>query len=114
VAGGWSAGATFGDYDGDGRLDLFVDGYVDLDLANPPVYGSKSAGTAFCEYRGVPVMCGPRGLKGERDHLFHNNGDGTFTEVSKKLGSITPADTMASVPFCRREWRRQTRPSGRQ
>ena len=86
VAGGWSAGATFGDYDGDGRLDLFVDGYVDLDLANPPVYGSKSAGTAFCEYRGVPVMCGPRGLKGERDHLFHNNGDGTFTEVSKKLG----------------------------
>jgi hypothetical protein len=86
TAGGWSAGATFGDYDGDGRLDLFVDGYVDLDLANPPVYGSKSAGTAFCEYRGVPVMCGPRGLKGEPDHLFHNNGDGTFTDVSKKLG----------------------------
>jgi hypothetical protein len=86
MTGGWSAGATFGDYDGDGRLDLFVDGYVDLDLANPPIYGSKSAGTAFCEYRGVPVMCGPRGLKGEHDHLFHNNGDGTFTDVSKKLG----------------------------
>jgi hypothetical protein len=91
VAGGWSAGATFGDYDGDGRLDLFVDGYVDLNLANPPVYGSKSAGTAFCEYRGVPVMCGPRGLKGEHDHLFHNNGDGTFTDVSKKLGVDNPS-----------------------
>lgn len=86
TAGGWSAGATFGDYDGDGRLDLFVDGYVNLDLANPPAFGSKSAGTAFCEYRGVPVMCGPRGLKADQNHLFHNNGDGTFTDVSKKLG----------------------------
>jgi hypothetical protein len=90
TAGGWSAGATFGDYDGDGRLDLFVDGYVDLNLANPPVYGSKSAGTAFCEYRGVPVMCGPRGLKAGSDHLFHNNGDGTFTDVSRKLGIDNP------------------------
>jgi hypothetical protein len=86
TAGGWSAGATFGDYDGDGRLDLFVDSYVDLDLANPPVYGSKAAGKAFCEYRGTPVMCGPRGLKAEQDHLFHNNGDANFTDVSKKLG----------------------------
>jgi hypothetical protein len=84
--GTWSTGATFGDYDGDGRLDLFVDGYAKIDLANPPVYGSTTPDSLFCHYRGVPVMCGPRGLRGEQDHLFHNNGDGTFTDVSKKLG----------------------------
>ena len=84
--GSWSTGATFGDYDGDGRLDLFVDGYIRLDLSNPPVSGSKTASFYFCQFRGVPVMCGPRGLQGEQDHLFHNNGDGTFTDVSKKLG----------------------------
>jgi hypothetical protein len=84
--GTWSAGATFGDYDGDGRLDLFADGYAKIDLNDPPVYGSKSANSTYCQYRGQVVMCGPRGLKGEQDHLFHNNGDGTFTDVSKKLG----------------------------
>jgi enediyne biosynthesis protein E4 len=82
----WSTGATFGDYDGDGRLDLFTDGYIHLDLSHPPVSGSKAMDYASCLYRGVPVMCGPRGLEGEGDHLFHNNGDGTFTDVSKKLG----------------------------
>jgi hypothetical protein len=86
TVGTWSTGATFGDYDGDGRLDLFVAGYAQMDLANPPVSGSKAVGYTFCQYRGVAVMCGPRGLKGEQDHLFHNNGDGTFTDVSKKLG----------------------------
>ena len=85
----WSAGATFGDYDGDGRLDLFVDGYAKIDLANPPLSGTK-AGSFVCQFRGVPVMCGPRGLKGEHDHLFHNNGDGTFSDVSKKLGVDDP------------------------
>ena len=84
--GTWSAGATFGDYDGDGRLDLFVDGYLKFDLSNPPYSGSKAMGFGFCQYRGEQVMCGPRGLVGEQDHLFHNNGDGTFTDVSKKLG----------------------------
>jgi enediyne biosynthesis protein E4 len=88
--GTWSTGATFGDYDGDGRLDLFVDGYIRLDLSNPPVSGSKAAGYSYCQYRGVQVMCGPRGLPGEHDHLFHNNGDGTFTDVSKKLGVDDP------------------------
>src|SRR5579862_6766194 len=86
TVGTWSAGATFGDYDGDGRLDLFVDGYVKFDMNNPPYSGSKIVGFGFCQYRGEPVMCGPRGLAGEQDHLFHNNGDGTFTDVSKKLG----------------------------
>jgi hypothetical protein len=84
--GAWSTGATFGDYDGDGRLDLFVDGYAKIDLANPPIFGSTTADSLFCHYRGTPVMCGPRGLHGEQDHLFHNNGDGTFSDVSKKLG----------------------------
>ena len=88
--GTWSAGATFGDYDGDGRLDLFVDGYAQIDLENPPVSGSKAVNFTFCQYRAVQVMCGPRGLKGEHDHLFHNNGDGTFTDVSKKLGVDDP------------------------
>ncbi len=87
--GTWSTGATFGDYDGDGRLDLFVAGYLQLDVANSPESGGK-AGSLVCQFRGVPVMCGPRGLKGEHDHLFHNNGDGTFSDVSKKLGVNDP------------------------
>lgn len=88
--GTWSTGATFGDYDGDGRLDLFVAGYLSFDLRDPPAAGTKAVGYASCAFRGAPVMCGPRGLKGERDHLFHNNGDGTFTDVSEKLGVSDP------------------------
>lgn len=88
--GNWSTGATFGDYDGDGRLDLFVAGYVHYDINNPPVPGSKAVAFAGCVFRGVSVMCGPRGLEGEHDHLFHNNGDGTFTEVSQKAGVSDP------------------------
>ena len=84
--GTWSTGATFGDYDGDGRLDLFVAGYIAFDFVNPPVSGSRTVNYANCVYRGVETMCGPRGLPGERDHLFHQNSDGTFTDVSEKLG----------------------------
>ncbi len=88
--GTWSTGATFGDYDGDGRLDLFVAGYLKFDVKNLPVPGSSSINSNSCQYHGTRVMCGPRGLEGERDHLFHNNGDGTFTDVSEKLGVSDP------------------------
>ncbi|AXC09777.1 ASPIC/UnbV domain protein [Acidisarcina polymorpha] len=84
--GNWSTGASFGDYDGDGKLDLFVPGYIHYDVSHPPAPGSAAVGFGFCQYRGAPVMCGPRGLQGEPDHLFHNNGDGTFTDVSEKAG----------------------------
>jgi hypothetical protein len=88
--GNWSSGPTFGDYDGDGRLDLFVSGYVHYDQDQPPGLDGKGVASNFCQFRGVSVMCGPRGLKGEHDHLFHNNGDGTFTDVSVKLGVDDP------------------------
>ena len=82
--GNWSSGATWGDYDGDGRLDLFVAGYIHWDWNNLPT--NDGATNAYCTFRGEKVACGPRGLKGEPDHLFRNNGDGTFTDVSEKAG----------------------------
>jgi hypothetical protein len=84
--GRWSAGASFGDYDGDGFADLMVANYVDFHLDDLPQFGS----TPYCKYRGVDVQCGPRGLKGSSDALFHNNGDGTFTDVSKAAGLSNP------------------------
>src|SRR6202048_2123371 len=79
---GWATGVAFGDYDGDGFVDLFVPHYVDLDLKDLPTFGSKIT----CRYYEIPVQCGPRGLKGSADALYHNNGDGTFTEVAKQAG----------------------------
>jgi hypothetical protein len=85
--GRWSTGAAFGDYDGDGYVDLMVVNYVDLHLDNLPAFGRYQN----CKYRGVDVQCGPKGLKGSGDSLFHNNGDGTFSDVSKAAGVDDPA-----------------------
>ncbi len=89
--GGWSTSPTWGDYDHDGLLDLFVPGYVKFDLDHPPIAGQGAIPQNFCQFRGIAVMCGPRGLPGEPDHLFHNNGDGTFTDVSVKAGVSDPS-----------------------
>src|SRR6266581_735297 len=89
--GGWSTGPTWGDYDHDGLLDLFVPGYVKFDTDHPPIAGQGGLPASACQFRGVNfLMCGPRGLPGESDHLFHNNGDGTFTDVSKKAAVADP------------------------
>ena len=79
TAGGWSTGASFGDFDRDGRLDLFVAGYVDIDPDRPTPPGAQ------CAYRGEPVLCGPRGLRGAPDWLFRNEGD-RFADVSADAG----------------------------
>ncbi|MGI8467402.1 MAG: CRTAC1 family protein [Pyrinomonadaceae bacterium] len=84
--GRWSTGASFGDYDGDGFEDLLVANYVDFKMTDLPAFGSAPT----CKFRGVGVQCGPRGLKGAGDSLFHNNGDGTFTNVSKQFGADDP------------------------
>lgn len=82
----WSAGAAFVDYDNDGKLDLFVSNYVDFDVNHLPEFGKDRT----CQFKGIPVQCGPRGLPGAGDSLYHNNGDGTFTDVSKKAGVSDP------------------------
>ncbi len=84
---GWVTGAAFGDYDRDGWVDLFLAHYVDFHLNDLPKFGSQ----INCEYRGIPVQCGPRGLTGSPDSLYHNNGDGTFTDVTEHAGVSNPA-----------------------
>jgi hypothetical protein len=82
----YGSGCSFFDYDRDGNLDLFIANYVDLDLTKTPKPGSGS----FCEWKEIPVMCGPRGLPLAHNVLYHNNGDGTFTDVSEKAGILKP------------------------
>jgi len=82
----FATGAAFGDYDADGFVDLFISHYVDFHLDDLPKFGSRKT----CQYHGLAVQCGSRGLKGAGDLLFHNNGDGTFTDVSKAAGVDDP------------------------
>jgi len=78
----WGSGCTFVDYDRDGKLDLFVANYLKFDIANTPEPGKG----ANCTWKGVPVNCGPKGLPTDTNLLYHNNGDGTFTNVSESSG----------------------------
>ena len=84
----WNSGCAFVDYDRDGRLDLFVANYIDLDLATAPVPESGP-----CSYKGVLVACGPPGLNGGKNILYHNNGDGTFRDVSEGAGIFSANGT---------------------
>ncbi len=84
----WNTGCAFVDYDRDGHLDLFVANYIDLDLATAPLPESGP-----CLYKGVVVACGPPGLKGGKNLLFHNNGDGTFKDVSESSGILNTIGT---------------------
>jgi len=77
----WNSGCSFLDYDKDGHLDLFVGNYIDFDVKTAP-----KPEDANCTYKGIQVACGPPGLEGGKNLLYHNNGDGTFTDVSEKAG----------------------------
>ena len=87
----WGSGCTFLDYNRDGHLDLFVANYVDLDFKTLP----KPGGAGYCVWKGLPVNCGPRGLKTPHCYLFLNNGDGTFTDVSNVSGISSATDRYA-------------------
>jgi hypothetical protein len=84
----WNTGCAFVDYDRDGKLDLFVANYIDMDLATAPVPESGP-----CLYKSVMVACGPPGLQGGKNILYHNNGDGTFTDVSEATGILSASGT---------------------
>jgi len=84
----WGTGCAFLDYDRDGRLDLFVANYIDLDLAATPTPES-----GLCRYKGIPVACGPPGLTGGKNALYHNRGDGTFENVSDRSGITRSSGT---------------------
>ena len=87
LPGRWSTGCAFVDYDRDGRLDLFVSHYIKFDVKTALDPGSNP----YCVFMGLDVNCGPRGLIGESCSLYHNNGDGTFTDVTEKSGVNRPS-----------------------
>jgi enediyne biosynthesis protein E4 len=93
---GFSAGAAWGDFDRDGHLDLFVARYVRLDMNHLPEFGSKQAS---CTVMNMPVQCGPLGLPGETDLLYHNRGNGTFEEISKKAHVDNPGGAYGMQPL---------------
>ena len=94
--GGWGMGCGFGDYDDDGHLDLYVANYLDVDVLKLGGMGSAPN----CTYRGIATFCGPRGMTGGRDTLFHNNGDGTFTDVTERAGIDTGKYYGLGVVWC--------------
>ena len=87
----YNTGCAFLDYNNDGHLDLFVANYLKFDFASTPKPGEN----AYCWYRGLPVACGPRGLPFDRNILYRNNGDGTFTDVSEASGIARPSRNYA-------------------
>jgi enediyne biosynthesis protein E4 len=89
----WGAGSCWLDYDRDSRLDLFVCNYIKLGPEKLP-----SQNDIYCQWKGIPVMCGPRGLTGDTNILYHNNGDGTFTDVSEKAGILKPGPRYSITP----------------
>ncbi|HEY0795189.1 MAG TPA: CRTAC1 family protein [Acidisarcina sp.] len=92
----WNSGCAFLDYDRDGHLDLFVANYIDFDIKTAPLPEA-----ANCVYKGIQVACGPPGLQGGKNILYHNNGDGTFTDVSEKSGIWNTVGTYGlSVAVC--------------
>ncbi len=90
----WGTGATFLDFDLDGNLDLYVANFIDLDTKKVALPGTPGG----CMWRGHPVVCGPQGLPPSRNFLFHNNGDGTFTDVSEKSGILKPGPHYSITP----------------
>jgi hypothetical protein len=101
--GRWSTGCSFFDYDRDGQLDLFVANYVRFDFERAPLPGTNY----FCTYMSIPVACGPEGLAGGTNILYHNRGDGTFEDVTEKSGVGNPrGPSTLTVTAVGRNWRR--------
>ncbi len=91
----WTTGCAFTDYDHDGKVDIILARYVDFSYDSVPKPGQGQ----WCQWKGINVMCGPRGLKGGTDALFHNNGNGTFTDVSQKAGVTHPSGYYGFTPL---------------